>query len=110
MAKGERTAATDTGDSRPSGTSKASPRPSQSDRRGGSVGAVRSPLAVWLAWSRSVQSWKSSGSPTDHATTDGVTSLCGIKQIGGYDRNAPFDSGSVWSCRRCRAALVKGGR
>ena len=59
-------------------------------------------VTPWLAWARSGPSYKAWGTPVDHATADGLTTLCGIKEIGGSDKSVPFNATSILSCARCR--------
>ena len=58
-------------------------------------------IKPFVAWARSAPGHKAFATPVDHATRDGTTTLCGIREIGGSDRSVPYDSGRYGACRRC---------
>lgn len=62
-------------------------------------------LKPWLAYSRSSRASTMRGflgeNPADHATTDGRTTLCGLKEIGGHEPSIVFDPDGSFACRRC---------
>jgi hypothetical protein len=67
------------------------------------------PRAPYLAYARTGPSHMSLKTSVDHATCDGKTTLCGLKEIGGSDENALFDGASGFSCRRCIKVLEREG-
>lgn len=56
----------------------------------------------WLAYCRSGKAYRGySASETQHATIDGKTTLCGLKEIGGDVKDSPFTGKSGYDCQRC---------
>ena len=59
---------------------------------------------VWLAYSLKTPSATNrgimGGQPKDHGTDNGVTTLCGMTNIG-ENRDVAFNPEGAYSCKRC---------
>lgn len=62
-------------------------------------------LGPWPAFARTGPSHRSNRADIVHGTRDGVTTLCGLKEIGGYDRYTVFMPNSAFACKRCAAKV-----
>lgn len=68
-----------------------------------------STISPWLAYTRGRASGAGSGpgSPLEHATVDGKTTLCGVREIGGHEPTIPFKLDGSYSCRHCVRKVAK---
>lgn len=61
--------------------------------------SLREPM---LAYSRTGPSHQSATRESiNHATVDGKTTLCGLREIGGFERTVPFTARMPFACKRC---------